>query len=179
MGRVVAAGVLQAYDKVQYVDVDSIRCKARHSAVPSNMAKSEEMEEAYYIQRMHSEGRDAELPYKGMMLTTMLADSARKIRLEHGPETFDMLLSAIAIGNVVLIGVPGEPFTGIGLGYKSAEEWDLVLPTSTTNGALGGYFPMRDSYEEGGYEARQSNFAAGVAELMIEEGLELLKDLRK
>ena len=89
-----------------------------------------------------------------------------------------MNLSVVAIGNVAMIGVPGEPFTGIGLGFKQAQGWDLILPTCTTNGALGGYFPMRDSYEEGGYEARQSNFAAGVAELMIEEGLNLLAQMQ-
>lgn len=178
MGRVVAAGVMQVYDKVQYVDVESIRCMQRLIKVPANKPKPEEMEEAYYIQKMHADGRDAELPYKGMMLTTMLADSARKIRLEHAPDAFDMNLSVVAIGNVAMIGVPGEPFTGIGLGFKQAQGWDLILPTCTTNGALGGYFPMRDSYEDGGYEARQSNFAAGVAELMIEEGLNLLAQMR-
>ena len=135
------------------------------------------MEEAYYIQKMHKEGRDAELPYKGMMLTTMLADSGRKIRLEHGPASFNMSLSAIAIGNVALIGIPGEPFNGIGRGLKEAEGWDLVLPTCITNGAKG-YFPMRDSYEEGGYEARGSSFAAGVAELMIDEGKALLGEIQ-
>lgn len=179
MGRVVAAGVMQVYDKVQYVDVTSIRCKQRPIRVPANKPKPEEMEEAFYIQRMHSEGKDDQLPYKGMLLTTMLADSARKIRREHGPDAFDMKLSAIAIGNIALIGVPGEPFTGIGLGLKQAQGWDMILPTCITNGAQGGYFPMREAYEEGGYEARQSDFAAGVAELMIREGLELLKQLRE
>jgi hypothetical protein len=31
-----------------------------------------------------------------------------------------------------------------------------------------------DAYNEGGYEARSSNFKAGVAELLIDEGLKLL-----
>lgn len=29
MGRVVAGGVLQAYDKVKYIDVDSLKCMKR------------------------------------------------------------------------------------------------------------------------------------------------------
>lgn len=41
-----------------------------------------------------------------------------------------------------------------------------------------GYFPMRNAYEEGGYEARSSRFKTGVAELIVEEGLELLKEVR-
>ena len=37
---------------------------------------------------------------------------------------------------------------------------------------------MKEAYDEGGYEARSSNFKAGVAELIIEEGLKLLGELR-
>ena len=36
---------------------------------------------------------------------------------------------------------------------------------------------MKDSYEEGGYEARSSNFKAGAAERIIEEGLAILASL--
>ena len=111
------------------------------------------------------------------MLTTLVADAARKVRLEHGPEFFPMNLTGIAIGNVAIAGIPGEPFTGIGRGLKKAEGWELVLPMCLTNGSQG-YFPMRDSYDEGGYEARTCNFKAGVAELIIEEGTKMLDGLR-
>ena len=37
---------------------------------------------------------------------------------------------------------------------------------------------MQEAYDEGGYEARSSNFRAGVAEQLITEGTELLKALR-
>lgn len=41
-----------------------------------------------------------------------------------------------------------------------------------------GYFPMQDSYDEGGYEARSSRFKAGVAELIIEKGQKLLESIK-
>jgi hypothetical protein len=113
-----------------------------------------------------------------MMLTTVVAEAARMLRLERGPEVFDMELSGIAIGDVVLLGIPGEPFTGVGRGLKEAGGWELVLPTCLTNGHQG-YFPMKDSYAEGGYETRSSNFREGAAELIIEEGKQLMKELRK
>lgn len=177
MGRVVAGAVLQTYDKVKYIEVESLKCKQRTIHVPSNLPKPEELPEAYRINELHQAGRDEELPYAGMMLTTVVADAARKIRLEHGPEAFDMELSAIAIGNVVMMGIPGEPFTGVGRGLKETEGWDMVLPTCNTNGKQG-YFPMKEAYDEGGYEAGSSNFRAGVAELIIEEGRKLMSELR-
>ena len=176
MGRVVAGGVLQAFDKVKYVDVDSIRFAQKHIHVPANLPDASEIPEAKRINDLHNAGRDAELPYSGMMLTTVVADAARKVRLEHGPQSFRMPLSAIAIGPVAMFGIPGEPFTGVGRALKKAEGFRLVLPTCNTN-AKEGYFPMLECYEEGGYEAGSSNFKAGVAELIVESGLELLKSL--
>ena len=177
MGRVVAGGVLQAYDKVKYVDVDSIRFAQKFIEVPANLPNPADLPEAHHINDLHNAGRDAEIPYTGMMLTTVVARSARMVRLEHGPESFRMPLSAIAIGPVAMFGVPGEPFTGVGRALKEAEGFELVLPTCNTN-AKEGYFPMLECYEEGGYEAGSSNFKAGVAELIIQEGTSLLDNLR-
>ena len=178
MGRVVAGGVLQAFDKVKYVDVDSIRFAQKFIDVPANLPDPSELPEAKRINDLHIAGRDAELPYSGMMLTTVVARAARMVRLEKGPDSFRMLLSAIAIGPVAMFGIPGEPFTGVGRALKEAEGFDLVLPTCNTN-AKEGYFPMLECYEEGGYEAGSSNFKAGIAELIIDAGLSLLEDLRK
>jgi len=178
MGRVVAGAVLQTYDKVQYVDVDSLKCIQRTIRVPANLPTPEQLPEAHRINDLHNAGRDAELPYEGMMLTTVVAEAARMVRLENGPDAFDMELSGVAIGDVALIGLPGEAFTGIGRGLKETEGWGMVLPCVITNG-YEGYFPMQDAYDEGGYEARSSRFKAGVAELMIQEGKQLLTDLKK
>ena len=177
MARVVTGGVLQAFDKVKYVDVDSIRCIRRTINVPSNMPTTEELVQAEKIHAIHEAGKDAELPYSGMMLTTMVAEAGRMVKLKNGPESFPMELSSVAIGPVALIGLPGEPFTGIGRGLKEAEGWELVLPCCLTNGNEG-YFPMQDAYDEGGYESQSSFFKAGVAEFLIEEGTRLLKDIQ-
>lgn len=178
MGNVVAAALMNVYEKVEFLPVKEIKYVEEIINVASNMPTPEEMEEARYINQMHMDGRDAELPYKGMMLTTMVADAGRKMRLENGPEFFPMNLTAIKIGDVAFIGIPGEPFTGIGMGLKEAKGWKMVCPTCLTNGSRG-YFPMKDSYDEGGYEARSSNYKAGVAETIIQEGNRLLDNLRK
>lgn len=177
MGRVITGGVLQTFDKVKYVDVDTLKCVQRTIKIASNMPKPEEIPEAHRINDLHNAGKDSELPYEGMMLTTVVAEAGRMVALEHGPEYYDMSLIGIAIGDVALVGIPGEPFMGIGKGLKETEGWDLVLPTCMTNGKQG-YFPMKDAYEQGGYEARSSFFKEGVAETMIEEGKKLLADLR-
>lgn len=178
IGRVVAGGVLQVYDKVRCVDVDTIRYAKKVIDAPSNMGDPADLPMAQKICDLHKEGRDDELPYEGMMLTTVLADAARKVRLQNGPESFRLTLSGVRVGPVALVGIPGEPFSGIGRSLKKAENWELVIPMCLINGS-NGYFPMRDAYEEGGYEAKTSNFKAGVAELIIENGLQMLAGLEK
>ncbi len=176
IARVVTGGVLQAYDKVQYTDVDDLVCLQKTMKISSNMPDPKELPEARYIDEMHKAGKDAELPYKGMMLTTMVAQAARMLRLEHGPEYFEMPISGIKLGPVAFVGLPGEPFNGIGRALKETEGYGLVIPTCCTNGYQG-YFPMKDAYDEGGYEAGTSSFKAGSAEQIIEEGKQLLKEM--
>lgn len=177
MGNVVTGAVLQVYDKVNYVDVDSIRSKLHTISVPSNMPKPEDMPLAHKYNDLHKAGRDDEIPFEAMELTTVVAEAGRMVQLEHGPAEFNMNLTAVAIGNVALIGIPGEPFNGVGLGLKEAEGWDMVMPCCLTNGSEG-YFPMQDAYDEGGYEARSSRYKAGTAEILIKEGTALLDTLR-
>jgi len=74
------------------------------------------------------------------------------------------------------VGIPGEPFTGVGRGIKETEGFDMIMPVCLTNGSEG-YYPMQEAYDEGGYEAGSSRFKAGVAELLIEGSQAMLKEL--
>ena len=178
IARVVTGAVLSVYDKVEYMDADSVKFTQKIVEIPSNKPDpNEDLTLARKYVELHNAGKDEEIPYKAMMLTTILADSARKIRLENAPDTFPMIFSAVSIGDVALFGIPGEPFNLVGRGLKAAPGWKMVIPCCNTN-AKEGYFPMIDSYEEGGYEARGSNFKAGVAELIISEGKEILASLK-
>ena len=178
IARVVTGAVMSVYDKVEYLENTEIKYHQKTVEIPSNKPTPEQLPLAHKYNDLHKAGRDDEIPYKAMMLTTVVAEAARMVRLENAPDTFPMLFSAISIGDVAMFGIPGEPFNGVGRGIKEAEGWKMVIPTCNTN-AKEGYFPMMDSYEEGGYEARSSSFKAGVAEKIIEEGKSILASMRK
>lgn len=179
MGRVVAGGVMQVYDKVNYVDVDRLEYLQRTIDIPSNMpTEKDDMELAHKYNDLHLAGRDDEIPFKAMMLTTVVAEAGRLVKLEHGPEFFPAILSGVKIGPIAIMGLPCEPFTGIGLAIKETEGYDLILPCCNTNAKVG-YFPMMDAYLEGGYEAKGSAFKAGSAEILIEESKKVLNDMNK
>jgi hypothetical protein len=177
-GSILAGTALQIYDVVAYTDVEDLSFARRTIRVPANVPAQEQLPLAREYAKLHNEGHDDQIPYTGMQLTTVVAEALRMMRLADGPEYFDMELSALAIGPVALVGIPGEPFAGISRGLQLPEAFGTVFATCNTNG-YEGYFPMEDSYTEGGYEARSSNFRAGVAERIIAGGIELLKELRK
>ena len=175
MGNVIASAVLRVYEKLNYVEADRVAFAKENVKIPANVPAPEALPLAFKYNELHLAGRDDEIPYKGMALTTELARAARSIRLKDGPEFFELPLTVIVIGKLGFIGIPGEPFTTIGLGLKaSASDGEIIIPCALTNGYKG-YFPNMDAYTEGGYEAASSNFKAGVAEIIIEEGAKLLK----
>lgn len=177
MGRTIAGAVLQVYGKVNFTDIDNVSFANSICKTPSNMPSADQLVQARKFAKLHNEGKDDEIPFEGMELTTVVAEAKRMISLEHGPEYFELPLSAIAIGPAVFLGIPGEPFTGIGRGIKQASPFDITLPCCAANG-YEGYFPMQEAYDEGGYEARSSMFAAGIAEQMIDDSVKLINSIK-
>ncbi len=176
MGRAVAGAVMQIYDKVEYCGEVSVDAAQKRIFCPSNRPAPEEIPNARRICELHLSGRDNEIPFTGMQLTTVVAEAERMLELQNGPDGFELLLSAVRVGSVALIGIPGEPFSETGREIKAAETWRLALPCCCVNG-YANYFPLAKDYAEGGYEARSSLFKAGVAETIRDECLEMLDAL--
>lgn len=178
IGRALAGTVLQVYDKAHFEDVESIDVIHKEILIPANLPTKEELVIARKYKKLHEEGKDNEIPFSAMELTTVVAESMRMCNLENGPQNFKFDLMGVRIGNVAMVGIPGEPFTEIGVKIKEAEGFSVIMPCALTGGDEG-YFPMKSAYDEGGYEARSSVFKSGVAEKIIDGGIGLLKELRK
>ena len=177
VGRALAGTVLQLYDKVEYVPVDRINILHNRVDLPANTPSPDQIPQAKLYKQLHEEGRDAEIPYTAMELTTVVAEAYRICELEQGPESFPLDLTGVQIGPVALVGIPGEPFTDIGVGIKEAEGWSAIMPCCLTNGSEG-YFPMASAFEEGGYEARKSRYKSCIADAIIDGSKELLSKLK-
>jgi hypothetical protein len=97
------------------------------------------------------------------------------VRLEHGPDTVPARVCALTLGPAVIVGIAGEPFTGVGEALKETPGFEFVMPAVNTNGSEG-YYPMMSAYEEGGYEARSSTFRPGTAEFLVDECRGVMKE---
>ena len=178
VGRALAGTLLQVYDKAEYVDVDTLDIMTRVIRVPANKARPEDLPLARKYKALHDAGHDDQIPYTAMELTTVVAEATRMLNLENGPDQFELALTGLRLGPVVFAGIPGEPFTQIGRSIKEAPGYKMILPVCLCNGTQG-YFPMKEAFDEGGYEARSSRYKGGVAETIIEESKVMLEELLK
>lgn len=177
MGRAVAAAALSVWGKCAPLPSGKISFAVKDVSVPSQRPKPEELPLARRYDALHREGRDAEIPFTGMALTTVVAEAGRMVSLENGPDEFAMPISAVSIGkSVAFAGVPGEPFTDIGRRVKAESPFAVTFFSCLTNGSCG-YFPVKSAYAEGGYEARSSIFASSVADDLVAGQLDLLNGL--
>ena len=177
VGRALAGPVLQVYDKVEYVDVDDLQILHKFIEIEANRPKPEELPLAHKYKDLHDAGREDEIPYTAMALTIAVSEAIRMCNLEHGPDSFTLELTGLKIGPVAFLGIPGEPFTEIGVRIKETEGWKQIMPVCLTNGSEG-YFPSKEAYAAGGYEARSSKFRPGVSDRIVEGCKELLAELK-
>ena len=176
VGRAIAGTVLQVYDKVYYTDVDSIHMITKTVPVRLNVPEPHEVPLAKKYKELHEAGRDCDIPYTAMELTTVVAEALRICKYENSPEFLDLNLLGLRLGPVALVGIPGEPFTEIGVKIKDTPGFEVILPCGLTNG-YEGYFPVQSAYDEGGYEARSSRYKAGVAETIVEGARQIVAEL--
>jgi neutral ceramidase len=169
MGRVVAGAVLQICGKAIPVNSDKIAFDTVTVEMPSN-AENDRYEEAEKILKLHLEGRDSELPYEKMELTTAVAEAKRIVALKDGPQSYFYTLVGLKLGDVVFVGTPGELFTEIGVKIQNDSPFDNTFVCCLTNGG-DTYFPTSSAYDEGGYEARTSFLKKGGDEIII-KGIE-------
>ena len=178
MGQIIAGGVLKVWKKALPVEgPDRVRFMVRDLDTPFNLPDPSELPEAQRVVALHEAGRDDELPGTGMATVTVVAEAYRKIRNSKRKDPFHHLhMSAVAVGGVAFAGFPGEPFTDIGRGTRSASPFPVTIACCLVNGSEG-YLPMYAAFAEGGYEAKNSNFKPGVAEQLIAGQAKILKEL--
>jgi hypothetical protein len=177
VGRALAGVILQVYDKVAFEPVESIEFLTESLPVKMNIPEKSDMPLARKYKQLYESGRSEQIPYTGMELTTVVAEALRMCKMEKDPDTTYLNMSGLRIGKVAFIGIPGEPFTDIGVKIKDTEGYGLILPAAITGG-YEGYFPVKSAFDEGGYEARTSPYKSGVAEAIVSSAKATLGKLK-
>jgi len=159
----VAAKVYAAMEKLQYKQ--DVRLDARYRELPLRWRKPSE-EELAAAKKRFAEGvkvtRGADLPY-------LYAE--RAIKLADYPETAEVPLQVLAIGDVSIGTMPCEVFTETGLEWRSASPIQPAFMVELAHGSFG-YLPTPRQHKLGGYETW-----LGTNRLEIEASDKMLKEL--
>lgn len=86
-------------------------------------------------------------------------------------------LSVLALGDVALVGIPGEPFVEMALEIKRRSPFEYTYLLECTNDNLI-YIPTPRAYEEGGYEANKAMVAPQAFTILVEESVKALNRLK-
>ena len=86
-------------------------------------------------------------------------------------------MSVVTVGNLALVGIPGELFVELGLALKANPHVAQTFVAGYCNDLIG-YIPTRAAYAEGGYEVDTARIAAGSGETIVETALTALAALR-
>ena len=180
MGRVLAGVVMGIYTYAKQVDSSRIFFKEIALPVPADKGTPEQIEMSKKVKQIHDEGGN-EAVKKAMEAKEIDFDSAvanKYLMLMDKPDNIDIFVTCLGFGDVILIGFPGEPFNKIGRLTKEASPFASTLIACMANGSAG-YFPTREIYLGGGYEASVSRFAVGTAELLAETAIELASEMNE
>lgn len=187
-GRAIARIGLDLLGHIQFLPEVQIEAASRTLALPTRSLTSEEGAQVLEriradFERARQEGdlpaihaHEFRLPWAEAMVE-LAAGGAR-------PEPVAAEIQAIALGDIALLGLPGEVFVEIGMNIAAASPFRHTFIIGYANRSVG-YIPTRQAFAEGGYEVEAAHchygfppFTPEVQGLVEGAALELLKSLR-
>ena len=175
MGHTMADHVLKHFDQVQPVEGTGVAmCQTMVNC--RTKRDSSRIPEAERLIALHEAGRDDDIG-PDWVCTPLVAEAYVLKRLEAADlSEVPMLVSAVSVGGLAFLGIAGEPFCEIGKHIRDNSPYAMTFVCCQTNGCEG-YYPTAESYDQGGYEPRNTRFPKGIGEILMDAGDEALKKL--
>lgn len=170
IGRKIAMSVIENYGALKPICGDKISFAQKTVTVKHNKGLPEEIADALLTYKIYLEAApDTDEAYQEIKkhVPMNIPRAIRIAALEESPETRDLYLTALSVGDAVFAGFPGEPFTALGKYVKENSKFTLSVISCCANG-YEGYYPTEDSYD-GGYEVNTARYVKGSAEKLMTE----------
>ena len=175
VGYVLAAAAAEAMRQRTRVAADRVEV-AREEVTLQRMRISDG--ERDRCRRVLDELRGQQLPGQVDGLPEAFVAETR-LRMHAQQEEPDRVeLMTLRLGDVALVGLPGEVFCELGLDLKRRSPAPHTLVAELSNDAIG-YLPTRPSFEQGGYEATSGStfYEPGAGEQLADAAVEQIRRL--
>lgn len=171
LGTVLAGEVIKTYTRLSPLEVDTISVKSKIVPLPLAHISKDELPWAREIAAKY--GKQNAAPF----LDFVKAFKILEIDSRKG-KPIEAEIQVFALGDkCAIVSLPAEVFTEIGMYIKSRSPYPYTIITELTNGAIG-YVADRKAYIEGNYEVITSKVAPGSGEILAENALRMLHQLK-
>jgi neutral ceramidase len=185
MEQRLAEAASTAWPSLEPVTAGGLRIVSRSLALPLMAAPSQD-ELATFDTRQRADMEEAagdvtSARYRAAVSMREWAAATARIQSGRSREHVTAEIQIIAVGDIALVGVPGECFTSLGQQIKQGSPFRHTHVLTFANGNVG-YIPTREAYPRGGYEVdiahRYYGYSAPLApeagEMIVATALELL-----
>ncbi len=185
LGRGYAATVLEALENSQPAPNVPAKVISEFFEAPYRRVSQEEVERARRIapnkpdtegQEITSEDLAKGHPYWDWIIAQELVQFNERYGRLKGER---VEVCGFRIGDCAVVGLPGEPFSQIGMAIKARSPFTRTCVFGLC-GDMAGYFPMPEHFGKGGYEPLTgafNRFAPETADLLVRHALRLLSAL--
>jgi len=161
MGRQIADAVIAMWNETVAVDGDKLEAKNEIVHL-----KTVDIEEAKILE---AEAYCDKYEKGNINPREHLAEIAEAKRIYHSrstPKYKAVTMSLINMGGASIVGFGGEPFTEYAEKVRNMAPDRFIINVCCANGSVN-YFPTAKAYEEGGYEAKSSDFMPCLEEQLL------------
>lgn len=177
MARTLAGEVLKIYDSAAETGENTLSYGSRIAKVGKNDYDPADVPVARELAELYKKFGNYHEPIFETY-SMKVPEALRIIRNLEGPDHFALRMSGLQIAGIGFVGIPGEPFVSIGMDIKAQSPMQTTLVTCQTNGGQG-YYPDAAAFrEKDGYERTSSNFAPNCGQVLTQECLALLKEIK-
>lgn len=169
MGRVIADTVIKMWDGATPKQVDRLTSEIHVLYNRTRTEGEENYEQAVKTLDDHYSGRVV----IGAENYALLGIAQRIKSLRDAPIYQKVPITVINLGEVSFVGFGGEPFTRYAESIRNAVPNRFIIASCCTNGGEG-YLPIKEAFEEGGYEAGTSLFSPNLEEDCVSKAVEML-----
>ena len=170
-GTILAAEVLKTYTRLSPLNIKAIKVKSEIVNIPLAEISKEEL--SWARKTAATFGKPNAAPFldlvKAIKMLSVEERQGKPIQAE---------IQVFSLGDsCAIVSFPYEMFTELGQYLKSRSPYPYTIITEITNG-YNGYMPDAKAYSEGNYEPLSTKAAPGSGEIIVENALRMLYELK-
>lgn len=171
LGTVLAGEVIKTYTRLQPLIINNITVRRKIVNLPLAEISIDDLPKAREIVARY--GKPNAAPFLDFVNSFKIIDVYNR-----NGKPVEAEIQVFALGDrLAIVSLPGEIFTELGTYIRSRSPFPYTMVVELTNGSIG-YVPDRKAYIEGNYEPVSSRCAPGSGEILADNALKLLNELK-